>query len=150
MRAGRQACDPTSLCGNGEARGFRFVEVFYDDVLLGDTMGEMAFYYALADVVVMGGSVLPFGSQNLIEPLAQGVPVVLGPSDYNFSEAARAALEAGAAVRAAHAAGVIEAALSLLADAARRARMGEAAVKLCAAHRGATARQLETIAALLR
>ncbi len=119
------------------------------DVLLGDTMGEMAFYYGLADVVVMGGSVLPFGSQNLIEPLAQGVPVVLGPSDYNFSEAARAAIGAGAAVRAAHAAGVIEAALSLIADAARRARMGEAGIKLCAAHRGATGRQLETIAALL-
>ena len=120
------------------------------DVLLGDTMGEMAFYYALADVVVMGGSVLPFGSHNLIEPLAQGVPVVLGPSDYNFSEAARAATETGAAVRAADAAGVMRAALSLIADGARRREMGEAGVALCAAHRGATARQLDTIAALLR
>jgi 3-deoxy-D-manno-octulosonic-acid transferase len=119
------------------------------DVLLGDTMGEMAFYYALADVVVMGGSVLPFGSQNLIEPLAQGVPVVLGPSDYNFSEAARAALGAGAAMRAAHAAGVIEAALSLIADQPRRKRMGEAGMALCTAHRGATGRQLEVISALL-
>jgi 3-deoxy-D-manno-octulosonic-acid transferase len=120
------------------------------DVLLGDTMGEMAFYYALADAVVMGGSVLPFGSQNLIEPLAQGVPVVLGPSDYNFSEAARAALGAGAAMRAAHAAGVTEAALSLLADEPRRRRMGEAGMALCTAHRGATGRQLEIISALLR
>ena len=77
------------------------------DVLLGDTMGEMAFYYALADVVVMGGSVLPFGSHNLIEPLAQGMPVVPGPSDYNFRDAARAAIEAGAAVRAASAGQVI-------------------------------------------
>jgi 3-deoxy-D-manno-octulosonic-acid transferase len=120
------------------------------DVLLGDTMGEMAFYYALADVVVMGGSVLPFGSQNLIEPLAQGVPVVLGPSDYNFSEAARAALGAGAAVRAADPAGVTEAALSLLADEPGRRRMGEAGMALCTAHRGATKRQLEVISALLR
>ena len=120
------------------------------DVLLGDTMGEMAFYHALADVDVMGGSVLPFGSHNLIEPLAQGVPVVLGPSDYNFSEAARAAITAGAALQARDAAGVIEAAISLIADAPRRKRMGEAGIALCAAHRGATARQLETIAALLR
>ena len=119
-------------------------------VLLGDTMGEMAFYYALADAVVMGGSVLPFGSHNLIEPLAQGVPVVLGPSDYNFSEAARGATEAGAALRAADPAGVMQAALSLLADEPRRKRMAEAGRSLCTAHRGATARQLEIIAALLR
>lgn len=119
-------------------------------VLLGDTMGEMAFYYALADVVVMGGSVLPFGSHNLIEPLAQGVPVVLGPSDYNFSEAAARALEAGAAVRAPDAAGVVRAALSLIADGARRKQMGAAGIAFCGAHRGASARQLEIIAALLR
>ena len=119
-------------------------------VLLGDTMGEMAFYYALADVVVMGGSVLPFGSHNLIEPLAQGLPVVLGPSDYNFRDAAQAAIAAGAAVRAASAVQVIEAALSLLADAPRRRRMGDAGIALCASHRGATARQLEIISALLR
>ena len=120
------------------------------EVLLGDTMGEMALYYALADVVVMGGSVLPYGSQNLIEPLAQGVPVVLGPSDYNFSEAARAALEAGGAVQAGDAAGVIETALSLLSDEPRRRQMGQAGIALCAAHRGATARQLEVISALYR
>jgi 3-deoxy-D-manno-octulosonic-acid transferase len=119
-------------------------------VLLGDSMGEMSFYYALADVVVMGGSVLRFGSHNLIEPLAQGVPVVLGPSDYNFRDAARAAIEAGAALRAGSAVQVIETALSLLADEPRRRRMGEAGIALCAAHRGATARQLEVISALLK
>ncbi|MBI3370376.1 MAG: 3-deoxy-D-manno-octulosonic acid transferase [Betaproteobacteria bacterium] len=118
------------------------------EVLLGDTMGEMALYFALADVVVMGGSVLAYGSQNLIEPLAQGVPVVLGPSDYNFSEASVAAREAGAAVQAVDAAGVIDAALSLLADEPRRRHMGQAGMALCAAHRGATARQLEVIDAL--
>lgn len=119
-------------------------------VLLGDTMGEMALYFALADVVVMGGSVLEYGSQNLIEPLAQGVPVVLGPSDYNFSEASRAAREAGCAVQAGNAAGVIDAALSLLSDAPRRRQMGQAGIALCAAHRGATARQIEVISALYR
>lgn len=119
-------------------------------VLLGDTMGEMALYYALADVVVMGGSVLEYGSQNLIEPLAQGVPVVLGPSDYNFSEASLAAREAGCAVQAGNAAGVIDAALSLLSDEPRRRRMGEAGIALCAAHRGATTRQAEVISALYR
>ena len=120
------------------------------EVLLGDTMGEMALYFALADVVVMGGSVLEYGSQNLIEPLAQGVPVVLGPSDYNFSEASRAAREAGCAIQAGDATGVMNAALSLLSDEPRRGQMGQAGIALCAAHRGATARQAEIISALYR
>ena len=54
---------------------------------LGDTMGEMALYYALADVALIGGSFAPFGAQNLIEACAVGVPVVIGPSSYNFPEA---------------------------------------------------------------
>ena len=68
-----------------------------DRVHLGDTMGEMAFYYAACDVAVIGGSFLPLGGQNLIEALAAGAPVVFGPSMFNFAEATRLALEAGAA-----------------------------------------------------
>ncbi len=68
-----------------------------DRVHLGDSMGEMDFYYAAADVAVIGGSFVPRGGQNLIEACAAGVPVVFGPSMFNFSEAARLAVAAGAA-----------------------------------------------------
>ena len=69
------------------------------EVLLGDSMGEMDFYCAMADVAVMGGSFLPYGCQNLIEPCAQGVPVILGPSVFNFAAVAEKAIRSGAAVQ---------------------------------------------------
>ena len=56
------------------------------DILLGDSMGEMSFYCALSDVALMGGSFLNYGCQNLIEPCSSGVPVIVGPSTFNFSE----------------------------------------------------------------
>lgn len=118
-------------------------------VYLGDTMGEMALYYALADVAVIGGSFAPFGAQNLIEACAAGVPVVIGPSSYNFPEATRLACEAGAAHQVGDAAQAAHTARALLADADRRGRMGAAGVRLCAAHRGATARHLAVIRGVL-
>lgn len=65
------------------------------DVYLGDTLGDMAFWLGAANVAVIGGSFAPLGSQNFIEACAAGVPVVLGPSIYNFKDAARDALEHG-------------------------------------------------------
>src|SRR5207253_4158591 len=65
-----------------------------DRVHLGDTMGEMPFYYAACDVAVIGGSFVPLGGQNLIEALAVGAPVVVGPSMFNFAEATRLAVKA--------------------------------------------------------
>lgn len=118
-------------------------------VYLGDTMGEMAFYYAAADVAVIGGSFAPLGGQNLIEACAAGTPAVLGPSMYNFAEATQLALEAGAALQAEDAAGAIGLALELLQDGERRRRMGEAGRALCERHRGATRRHLEICRALL-
>ena len=116
-----------------------------DRVYLGDTMGDMAFYYAASDVAVIGGSFMPLGGQNLIEALAAGVPAVLGPSMYNFAEATRLALEAGAAVQVADARQALDETLALLSDPARRAAMAAAGQSLCAAHRGATARHLEVL-----
>jgi 3-deoxy-D-manno-octulosonic-acid transferase len=119
-------------------------------VHLGDSIGEMDFYYGAADVAVIGGSFAPRGGQNLIEACAAGVPVVIGPSTFNFAAATRLALAAGAAVQAADAAAAIRQAVALLADPGRRAAMGEAGRKLCAANRGATRRHLELCAELLR
>jgi 3-deoxy-D-manno-octulosonic-acid transferase len=69
------------------------------DVLLGDSMGEMPMYYSAADLVLMGGSLLPFGGQNLIEACAAGCPVLLGEHTYNFQQAALDAIAIGAAKR---------------------------------------------------
>lgn len=68
-------------------------------VVLGDSMGEMFAYYAAADLAYIGGSLLPYGGQNLIESCAVGTPVLVGPHTYNFAEATRLALAAGAARR---------------------------------------------------
>jgi 3-deoxy-D-manno-octulosonic-acid transferase len=114
-------------------------------VWLGDSMGEMFAYYAAADVACVGGSLLPFGSQNLIEPCAVGTPVLIGPSTFNFAEAAQAALAAGAARQVADAAALVETALALLADQPARAAMGAAGRAFSAEHRGATARTLALV-----
>ncbi len=112
-------------------------------VLLGDSMGEMTAWFALADVVIMGGSILPFGSQNLIEACAVGAPVLLGPSVFNFAQAAALALACGAARQEADADALAHAAVQLLDDAAARTVMGQAGREFAAAHRGATQRLLD-------
>ena len=121
-----------------------------DKVHLGDTMGEMAFYYAACDVAVIGGSFLPLGGQNLIEALAAGAPVVAGPSMFNFAEATRLALEAGAALQVDSAAAAIRTVTELMSDQEKRAQMAGAGQRLCAAHRGATQRHVEILEALLQ
>lgn len=121
-----------------------------DRVHLGDSMGEMDFYYAAADVAVIGGSFVPRGGQNLIEACAAGVPAVFGPSMFNFAEAARLAVAAGAARQADSTTAAMREAAALLADSGARAAMGEAARKLCEAHRGATRRHLELCGEILR
>jgi 3-deoxy-D-manno-octulosonic-acid transferase len=117
--------------------------------LLGDSMGEMPAYYAMADVAILGGSLAPFGGQNLIEACALGVPVVLGPHTFNFTEAAEQAIEAGAAMRVADAAEAVAVALEIAGDAQRRARMGERALEFAGAHRGASDRILERLLPLV-
>jgi 3-deoxy-D-manno-octulosonic-acid transferase len=116
-------------------------------VVVGDSMGEMLAYYAAADVVLMGGSLLEFGSQNLIEACAVGKPVIVGPSTYNFEEASKSAIGAGAALRVRDARGALEAAVDLLGDDAKRSAMGRAAREFAASNRGAVARLLDWIEA---
>ena len=113
-----------------------------DRVHLGDTMGEMAFYYAAADIAVIGGSFLPLGGQNLIESLASGTPVIVGPHMFNFTEATALALEAGAAIQASDPRAAMASASELLRDEKRRRGMAEAGKKFCEAHRGSAERQL--------
>jgi 3-deoxy-D-manno-octulosonic-acid transferase len=108
--------------------------------VLGDSMGEMLAYYAAADVVFVGGSLKPFGGQNLIEPCAVGRPVIFGPHTFNFESAAEAALAEGAGLRARDANDAVALALALLGDPARRADMGRRAAGFAQSNRGAVGR----------
>ncbi|MEO6319073.1 MAG: 3-deoxy-D-manno-octulosonic acid transferase, partial [Polaromonas sp.] len=77
------------------------MEAMNASVWLGDSLGEMALYYGLSDVALLGGSFAPLGGQNLIEAAACGCPVVMGPHTFNFAEAADLAEAEGAALRVA-------------------------------------------------
>jgi 3-deoxy-D-manno-octulosonic-acid transferase len=118
------------------------------DVWLGDSMGEMALYYSLADVALLGGSFAPLGGQNLIEAAACACPVVMGPHTFNFAEAAELAQAAGAAQQAPDMAGAFEAALKLLTDAGLHGLAREAASRFAQSHRGAAARTASAVLAL--
>jgi 3-deoxy-D-manno-octulosonic-acid transferase len=114
-------------------------------VLLGDSMGEMVAYYAASDLAYVGGSLLPFGGQNLIEACAVGTPVLVGPHTYNFAQAAAAAIEARAALRVDRAAALMQAASRLLDDPEALARMSARAREFSRAHHGATGRIMALI-----
>jgi 3-deoxy-D-manno-octulosonic-acid transferase len=112
-------------------------------VVLGDSMGELTAYYAAADVAFVGGSLVPLGGQNLIEPLAVGTPVLIGPHTFNFAEATAGAIDAGAAVRVGDADALLRAVADLFVDPGRRQAMGLAARAFHAQHQGAADRLWE-------
>lgn len=116
-------------------------------IILGDTMGEMAFYYAAADVAFVGGSLAPLGGHNLIEACSCGCPVVVGRHTFNFAAATDDAIAAGAAIAVDDAAAVVATCAELVADPARLAAARSRALGFAAAHRGATDR---TVAILRR
>lgn len=115
-------------------------------VWLGDSLGEMFAYYAAADCALIGGSLLPYGGQNLIEACAVGCPVLIGPHTQNFKQVAQEAIAQGAALRVADAVEWVARAAELSNDAAARQRMGEAGRCFSAAHRGAAERVFRLIA----
>ena len=120
------------------------------DLWLGDSLGEMPAYYALADVALLGGSFAPLGGQNLIEAAACGCPVVMGPHTFNFSQAAEQALAAGAALRVADMAQGVNSALALAADVPRRATMAESGRTFARQHQGAAARTAAALRAWVK
>jgi 3-deoxy-D-manno-octulosonic-acid transferase len=138
------------------ARGRKFARRSADaaaesgcDIVLGDSMGEMAAYYGACDAAFVGGSLLAYGGQNLIEACAAGVPVLVGPHTYNFAQATESAIVAGAARRVDDAGDALRQARAILQDQALRDRMGNAGIAFCAAHRGATERTLSICEGLL-
>jgi len=119
-------------------------------VLLGDSMGEMFAYYAACDCAFVGGSLLPLGGQNLIEPAALGKPVLIGPHTFNFALVTEDAIAAGGAQRIADASELMSQAARLLADDAARIDMGRNALAFANQHRGATRRTVALLPELLR
>ena len=120
------------------------------DVWLGDSLGEMALYYGLGSVALLGGSFVPLGGQNLIEAAACGCPVVMGPHTFNFAEAAELAEVEGAALRVADMAQAVQAGLGLAENSAALAKAVAAGLVFAARNRGATARTVEALRGYLQ
>ncbi len=114
-------------------------------VLLVDTVGELATLYAAADAAFVGGSLVPIGGHNLLEPAALGLPVLTGPSHANGEEIARLLLAEGAAIEVSDARELAAALSRLLADPQERGRMGDIGRRIVESNRGSVARLLELI-----
>ena len=119
------------------------------DVVVLDTIGELAQVYQLATVAFVGGSLVPTGGHNILEPAVYGRPVVFGPSMTNFAEIAEMFLANGAAVQVHSEHELEETLISLMSDSVRRAAIGAAARALVDANRGATERTLDVLLRLL-
>jgi len=115
------------------------------DVLVLDTIGELAALCESATVVFVGGSLVPAGGHNILEPARVGRAVVVGPSMSNFAEIAQLFLAAGALVQASDASAAQAEMLALFADAPRRERLGAAALQVLGQHRGAVDRTMQEV-----
>jgi 3-deoxy-D-manno-octulosonic-acid transferase len=118
-------------------------------VVLLDTMGELARLYAAASVVFVGGSLIPHGGQNILEPAAHARPVIHGPFMGNFAEMRRLFRDAGASCEVPDGAALPGEVVRLLEDPALADRMGQAGRRIVESHRGATRRTAALVEALL-
>ena len=106
-------------------------------IVVGDSMGEMQSYYRCADIAFVGGSLVDTGCQNVLEPAALGIPVVVGPSQYNFASICSQLEEAGALRTVADETELARFLIELNGDEAEQERMGAAGEKLVRANQGA-------------
>ena len=114
-------------------------------VFLLDVMGELTNYYAASDVAYVGGSLLPFGGHNTLEPAGLGVPILSGPHTYNFSEINKKLSDAGALLTIEDAASLADAILKLSADSNLRDSMGQAGQEVFGNNRGALSKIVDII-----
>ena len=114
-------------------------------VWVGDSMGEMFAYYALADAVFVGGSLVDTGCQNIIEPMSCGKPVLFGPSVYNFQAACTGALVFGAARQIASADELVQTVYRWWQNPEEAAALAQRAVQFVAQHKGASERMAQRI-----
>ena len=113
--------------------------------LVVDTIGELERIYSLASLVFVGGTLVPHGGQNMLEPAAQGLPVLYGPSTENFTQEAALLEEAGAALLVQDAQELTQKIRGLLADENLRVSMARAGVQAVVGQRGATERTLAAL-----
>lgn len=120
------------------------------EVLLVDTLGELALFYAASDVAFVGGSLVPVGGHNLLEPAALGKPVLSGPSLENVRESAEALKQSGVLTLVQDAKSLADASSWLLANHNMRDRIGQVALDAVTANRGALERALALIESYLK
>ncbi len=120
------------------------------DVLLLDTLGELASVYAEADVAFVGGSLASWGGHNIIEPASCGTPVLFGPHMQNFADVARIFLDAGAAIQVRDEAALENALRDLLASRERREALARKGREIVEANRGAARRSVSMLKELVR
>ena len=118
-------------------------------VVLVDSVGELASFYASADVAFVGGSLVPIGGHNLLEPASLGLPVLTGPYQANGQDIARLMLQQGAALQVADRHELAAALTRLLADPTERQRIGAIGRHIVESNRGSVARLLELIEPLM-
>ena len=119
------------------------------DIVVLDTIGELATLYQVATVVFVGGSLVATGGHNVLEPAVFGKPIIFGPHMENFFEIADAFVSNGGGVQIAGEHELEEAFISLMGDPVRRARLGAAARALVEANRGAKEKSVSVLAGLL-
>jgi 3-deoxy-D-manno-octulosonic-acid transferase len=112
-------------------------------------LGEMALYFGLADVALLGGSFAPLGGQNLIEAAACGCPVVMGPHTFNFAHAAQMAQAAGAAFEVDSLTNALTRVAALLQSPTELAEARSGALHWSRSHRGSAAKTVAAVVALL-
>jgi 3-deoxy-D-manno-octulosonic-acid transferase len=118
-------------------------------VVLGDTVGELTVLYAASDVAFVGGSLVPIGGHNLLEPAALGLPVLTGPSHSNGKEIAQLLLRRGAALQVHGTEELAQVLRRLIEDPSERERIGRMGQEIIATNRGSLAKLLELVGALL-
>jgi 3-deoxy-D-manno-octulosonic-acid transferase len=131
--------------GNPDAAGPEPGNIQESEILLLDTIGELAGVFAFADLVFMGGSLVATGGHNLLEPAYWGKPILFGPHMENFRDISSLFLNAGAAVQVKNASELAAVALELLADEPRRKMLGRAAKEVLEREAGATGRILNRL-----
>ncbi len=115
-------------------------------IVLGDSMGELFSYYAACDFTFVGGSLLKFGGQNLIEAASMGKPILIGKYTYNFAEATKNAVRAGAAIQVGSVESLREKIQFLRDNTDKRSKMQQASLNFSQASTGATVRVMQLIA----
>jgi len=116
--------------------------------ILGDSMGEMYSYFTLANIALMGGTILPYGGQNLIESMAMKVPVILGPHTYNFHDVSNEAIRTGAGLRI-HTLDELEKVLPQMLKSSTQLKMKQACSEMMHTHHGATLKILNKIKSMI-